>query len=140
MNRRDLLVGTAAGAASLLAVNGALHAAAVDKHDHMEHCAEDCQKCESECLHCSNHCVEEIVGGHKDHADCLKHCLDCADACQLCASVMSRGGPNAKAVAKLCAEICDRCAEQCEKFKNDKHCAECAKVCRHCAEECRAAI
>ncbi len=142
MNRREVLMGTAGAAATLLAANGAFAADKKDDHDgHHDHamleCAKECQGCETECLMCSSHCLDEAVKGDKGHATCMQHCLDCAAMCQTCATVMSRGGPYAHTVAKVCADICDLCAAQCEKFKDDKHCTQCAKVCRDCAKECR---
>jgi hypothetical protein len=52
------------------------------------------------------------------------------------ASLMSMYGQFAKEHCKLCAAICDKCATECEMFKDD-HCQKCAQECRTCAEECK---
>jgi len=51
-------------------------------------------------------------------------------------SLMSMDGQFTKAHCKLCASICDKCAAECEMFKDD-HCKKCTQECRTCAEECR---
>ncbi|MCM3669818.1 four-helix bundle copper-binding protein [Mesobacillus maritimus] len=49
---------------------------------------------------------------------------------------MSRNSAFANQHCKLCADICEACAAECEMFK-DAHCQECAKICRECADACR---
>jgi Domain of Unknown Function (DUF326) len=34
-------------------------------------------------------------------------------------------------------DICDLCAEECEKYADIEHCKLCSQACRKCAEECR---
>ena len=40
---------------------------------------------------------------------------------------------NAKAVCALCAEICQKCGDECARHKMD-HCQQCAEACRNCAQ------
>jgi hypothetical protein len=42
---------------------------------------------------------------------------------------------HANAVCQLCADICNACAEECNKHNVD-HCKRCASICRACAQEC----
>jgi hypothetical protein len=69
-------------------------------------------------------------------ADCIATDINCAQICRLAAGFMARGSSMAMEVCRLCAGICDVCAEECEKHEHP-HCKECARACRSCAEECR---
>jgi hypothetical protein len=56
--------------------------------------------------------------------------------CDLAARYMSRPSSYSKQLCQLCAQSCDACAAECERFPDD-HCTECAAKCRTCAAECR---
>jgi hypothetical protein len=68
---------------------------------------------------------------------CVELDIDCAEICNLTSHYLSRNSEFSTPMAKQCAEICDACAEECEKHPEMPHCVECAKVCRKCAQECR---
>ena len=92
--------------------------------------------CATECSHCAMACLgEQDV---KMLAQCIKLDLDCADICRLTASLLARGSEHGIHLLEECAEVCDACAEECEKHSHMEHCKHCAEVCRHCAEECSA--
>jgi hypothetical protein len=91
--------------------------------------------CAAECNHCATACLEEQ--DIKMLARCIKLDIDCADICQLTASFVARGSEHAGHLLKECAEICNACAEECEKHAHMEHCQKCAEACRRCAEECR---
>jgi hypothetical protein len=55
--------------------------------------------------------------------------------CQMSSGMMSMNGQFSKEHRKLCATICDKCAQECNMFK-DEHCKRCADECRACANEC----
>jgi hypothetical protein len=40
-------------------------------------------------------------------------------------------------VCAACAEICERCAVECERFPDDMQMAACARMCRKCADSCK---
>ena len=85
---------------------------------------------------CSDACLDEQ--NVEQMARCLRLDRDCAEACQMAVRVMVRGGENVAEVCRMCAVICDRCAEECEKHAaHHEHCRICAEICRRCAEECR---
>lgn len=67
---------------------------------------------------------------------CIRLCLDCADMCVLCSQYMSRDSEFSKKIGGQCADICDACAAECDKFDMDM-CKECARICKACASECR---
>ncbi|WP_415807187.1 four-helix bundle copper-binding protein [Bordetella muralis] len=69
-------------------------------------------------------------------ARCIKLDMDCAQICRLSASYMARGSEFAQALCRLCAEVCQSCADECANHQMD-HCQRCAQACRQCADECR---
>jgi hypothetical protein len=66
----------------------------------------------------------------------LRLLRDCADICGLTAKYIARDSMFTKALANLCADVCDVCGCECAKFPDciSQHCAQ---VCFHCARECR---
>lgn len=66
---------------------------------------------------------------------CIKLDMDCAQICRLAASYMARGSEFAQMLCRLCADLCQTCAEECAKHQM-AHCQRCAQVCRRCADEC----
>lgn len=62
---------------------------------------------------------------------------DCANMCFLAAGAMLSESEFADRFSMLCADVCDRCAMDCERFSNDKMMQDCATICRDCAETCR---
>jgi hypothetical protein len=90
--------------------------------------------CAIECSHCAMACLDEE--DVKMLAACIKLNIDCAEVCRLTASLLSRGSMHGNHLLKECVEICEACADECEKHSHMEHCKKCADVCRHCAEEC----
>ncbi|AFY79530.1 MAG: four-helix bundle copper-binding protein [Hydrococcus sp. C42_A2020_068] len=87
--------------------------------------------CVVECEHCAKACM-----GDPEMLGCARTCLDCVETCRTIAIYMVRGSRFIPHLAKACAEICDACAKECEKHK-DEHCQKCARACRQAAEEYR---
>lgn len=89
--------------------------------------------CSNEC----NHCFNDFL--NVSDINMLSHCIEltreCADFCQMTASLLSRNSVHAYDVMLLCGKICESCAEECEKHQIDQ-CKHCANVCRTCAESC----
>lgn len=90
--------------------------------------------CAAECNHCATACLDEQ--DVKMLARCIKLDIDCADICSLTASLIARGSEHGEHLLKECAEICNACADECEKHNHMEHCKRCAEACRTCAEEC----
>ena len=67
--------------------------------------------------------------------DCIQLNLECAAMCNAVAQLMSLGSEHIKELAKICAVMCDACAEECNRHLSD-HCRETADVCTKCADEC----
>ncbi len=92
--------------------------------------------CATECSHCAMGCLDEE--DVKMLIVCVKLNIDCAEVCRLAASLLSRGSAHGVHLLHECAELCEKCADECEKHQHMEHCKKCADVCRHCAEECSA--
>lgn len=87
------------------------------------------------CNYCFNACLQE-----KDvqmMTKCIKLDKDCAEMCGLALSFVASNSTFRNDVLRLCATICEACAEECGKFPED-HCQQCAKACQECAEACKA--
>ena len=61
---------------------------------------------------------------------------DCADIYVLSSQYMSRNSEFSNKICGQCADICEACAVECDKFDMDMY-RQCALVCRACASECR---
>ena len=94
-------------------------------------CIDACNRCTS----AANACLARHVGEEPMKA-CLLLCLDCTDLCSACTQMLARGSEFGNRVCAVCAELCERCAVECEKFES-RECQDCADACRKCAEECR---
>lgn len=103
-------------------------------HQQFQSCIEACNACAVACEHCAASCLKEQ--DVKMMARCIALDLDCAQICRTAAAFMARGSEYAKAICRLCADICEACGAECAKHPAD-HCQECAAACRSCAQECR---
>jgi hypothetical protein len=72
----------------------------------------------------------------KARTNCMKTLQDCAEICSTAAHYVSRQSGSLNEICNLCADICTKCASECDMFK-DQHCKTCADTCRQCADECR---
>ena len=99
-----------------------------------QNCIDACLLCASLCNHCASSCLQE--DDVKMMAKCIQLDMECAAICYASAQLMSLGSTEATRLCSICADICDRCGEECGKHSN-QHCQECAAACKRCAEECR---
>lgn len=104
-------------------------------HEKFESCIAICYDCATECKHCENECLEEK--DVKMLVRCIKLNSECNAICLFAAQMMSAGSEFANQICKICADICDACAEECAKHEHMQHCKDCAEVCRNCAQVCR---
>ena len=104
-------------------------------HEKFQSCIDACLECAMECEHCSTACLQE--DDVKMMAKCIQLERDCIDICITTAKLLARGSQHGMHLMAECAEICDACADECEKHSHMEHCQKCAEVCRACAEECR---
>jgi hypothetical protein len=99
-------------------------------------CLDACNLCISTCLNCADACLNEQEV--KMMAGCIRLDLDCAAICQTVVQFISVKSKHSKDVIKLCASICQACADECGKHDTD-HCKKCADICQQCADVCKAA-
>ncbi len=101
-------------------------------------CIEACYLCATSCDHCATACLQE------EHIKAMATCIHlnrfCVEACQTAASFMAKTSGvghegYVKQMCSLCAQICEDCANECEKHEVE-HCKVCAEACRKCADEC----
>ena len=93
----------------------------------LNHCAAVCNHCAMACLD-----VQDV----KMLARCIQLDIDCAAICSLAAGFVARGSEHAGHLLRECADLCNACAEECEKHKAMEHCQDCAEACRKCAAAC----
>ncbi|MFC4263128.1 four-helix bundle copper-binding protein [Ferruginibacter yonginensis] len=96
-------------------------------------CIEACLRCAAICNHCAASCAQS--DNATDKAKCIQLNMECAAICYATAELMSLGSTHVKELAKLCATMCDACADEC-RHHDDEHCRETAEVCAKCADEC----
>lgn len=102
----------------------------------MQQCIQDCTNCHNICITTTEHCLQ--MGGKHAEASHIRMMLDCAEICQTSANFMLRHSQFHGLTCGVCAEICLRCAEDCERVDpNDAQMKACADMCRRCAESCR---
>jgi hypothetical protein len=97
-------------------------------------CIDACNRCAQACYECFEVCLGE--SDVQERTNYISLLIECAGMCQMSAAHMSMDGEFAMDHCKVCASICDACAQECAMFKDD-HCTECAKVCEECATECK---
>ncbi|GAB63464.1 MAG: four-helix bundle copper-binding protein [Candidatus Jettenia sp.] len=103
--------------------------------------SQDLQQCIKECLDCYQICKTTLSyclqkGGKHAEANHINLLADCAEICQTSAAFMLRNSERHGWVCDVCADICNECARDCEKF-DDMTMKECAEACRRCADICK---
>ncbi|CAN5267796.1 four-helix bundle copper-binding protein [soil metagenome] len=92
--------------------------------------------CIAACNFCASSCLKE--DDVKMMAKCISLDIDCAEICRTTAILLARDSVHGKHLLKECIEMCEACAEECNKHEKD-HCKACYKACRDCADACKAA-
>jgi len=99
-------------------------------------CIEICLDCHKACLQTIPYCLQQ--GGMRAEPNHIRLMADCAEMCQTSANFMLRGSDLHHHTCGACAEVCERCAADCDRMSDDLRMAACAEECRRCAESCRA--
>jgi len=92
-----------------------------------------CNRCSQACYECLDVCLNEQDINPKKN--CMKILIECAKVCEMAVGLMAMNADFAEDYCKICATICDKCAQEC-KMVQDEHCQKCAQECTTCAEEC----
>ncbi len=90
-------------------------------------CAVKCLQCASEDLNESD--IERL-------AACIKLNQECAAACFFTMQSIAGDSRFTMQIVELCAEVCNACADECEKYLHMEHYKVCAEACRTCALAC----
>jgi hypothetical protein len=101
----------------------------------MQTCIRDCLDCYSICTETITHCLQ--MGGKHAEPSHIRLLMDCAQICQTSAGFMLRMSDLHHHTCQICAEICERCAVDCEGFGDDEMMVQCAEACRRCAQSCK---
>jgi hypothetical protein len=97
-------------------------------------CIDACLQCAFICNHCASSCTQEK--NIEMLAKCIQLDMECSAICYAAAQLMSLNSSHAKALCRLCAEICEECGRECSKHDHE-HCRVCADMCKKCAAACR---
>ncbi|MEW5742187.1 MAG: Csp1 family four helix bundle copper storage protein [Myxococcota bacterium] len=145
MNRRDVLVGAATGAAALSlnalaqapAGKAAPAAAAPAINTALYDAALACIRAGQVCL---DHCVRTLSTGDKSMAECAATVRAMLPLCTATADLAVQKSSHLKALAAVCAKACRDCEAACKKHANHHaECKACMESCQKCAAECEKA-
>jgi hypothetical protein len=98
----------------------------------------DCIEACEECIVAAEACLASLAD-EPDATDCLQCCRECVDICHLVVLALARDSRYTKDYARLCARICEWCANQCIE-RDDLYSQRCAEACRRCVDECHALL
>lgn len=101
----------------------------------VQQCIEECKECHAICMDTVTYCLN--VGGAHAQPHHIAILLDCAETCHLSEDSMLRDSAVVPTIGAACADVCDACAIECEKFTGDPQMKACADRCRSCAKACR---
>jgi hypothetical protein len=87
------------------------------------------------CLETITYCL--FKGGVYATERHIRSLQDCAEICKTAANFMIRNSYIQPTICNACADICLRCAEECEWLNNDSLMKACAEACRRCANFCQ---
>jgi hypothetical protein len=99
--------------------------------------------CAQACTSCADACIaEEMVA---ELRQCIRLNLDCADLCEVSATIATRRtGSNEEVIRQTlqaCATACRLCGEECGRHADGhEHCRVCADACRACEQACDDAV
>ena len=137
INRRDLLLGLGAAAASMTYAGTAV--AAMPGHDHSKHSARQpkvldaVNDCVDKGTRCISHCLVAWTESDLELADCAKKVNEMNAICDGFSKILAANSSHVKDYAIICKAVCNECSEECS--KHDKHIE-----CRQCAEACDALV
>ncbi len=147
MNRRELLLGAAAMAATAVSSKAFAaehehnHTSAGEVHDHKSTRNEKLIAAASDCVlkanECLQHCIVAMGQGEKDLAACAKSSSQVATICTALQQLASAESKYLPHLAKVAMEICKDCEEECKKTEKHPECKACKEACAACYEECK---
>lgn len=97
-------------------------------------CIDACADCIVACKDASSEDLKEDDIAMMARTIKLEH--DCAAVCILAMQSMASDSEFVKQICTLCVEICNTCADECDKYNYMEQSSVCADTCRKCAIEC----
>lgn len=99
------------------------------------------QECIDACIKCMDACNYSYVSSLKEYnlaalRESIQLDRECADICSFAVQAMTRQSPFVVEILRLCAEICERCADASSRHEHS-HCQVCIDACRSAAMACR---
>ena len=98
-------------------------------------CSIQCMSAQRVCLATVRYCLD--AGGELCGVQHVRLLLDTAALCQSTAENARRGGWLYVHAAVACAEMCERSANDCDRYPDNEKMQQCAKVLRECADCCK---
>jgi len=138
MNRREVVIASAAGIAFVAAADSMAAAAPavalkIDKAllNAATHCAQTAEVCQA-------HCQQSLATGDTMLKDCSRSVAQLLPICEALASLAAQASGYLPRYAKLALQVCKDCEQECRKHeKHHDFCKECADACAACAKECQ---
>ncbi len=78
-------------------------------------------------VYCLQRCAKHSEASH------ITTLLECKGICQTSANFMPHGFTFHNRICGVCAEACERCAQECIYMRDDAQMQVCAEACRHLA-------
>ena len=97
-----------------------------------QECIDACNNCASMCANCASECLS---AKETNLNRCIQFCLETASICRSASELMSLNSDKVKEICKTCADLCNKCREECMKHNYD-HCKECADACKKAEDLC----
>lgn len=146
MNRREMLMGVAAAAATITAGR-----AFAESHEHMDHthmahdhASNPNQKlidaaadCVTKAQLCLSHCIVSMGKGETDLAACANSASQVEATCATLQKLAALNSKHLAAYAKVAMDICKDCEEECKKTEKHPECKACMEACAACYKECK---
>ena len=135
MDRRHLLMATGAAlAATTLATRADEHA------HHHDHAGSPLVASASHCIATANvclaHCLDRLAEGDREMASCARSVTSLIAVCEGLMVLSAQHSPQLAHYAKVAAEVCKACEDECGKHAEHPPCKACADACKACAAEC----
>jgi Cys-rich four helix bundle protein (predicted Tat secretion target) len=141
-SRRNLLKGLVA-ASAVMATGPVLSAQDHSHHAHHQmskinkalvDIANECAQHGDECI---DHCIELFKSGDTSVAKCAETVNEMIVMCNALAKMGTYQSEQLVAVAKICIDVCQVCADECSKHSKHPQCKACEESCLECIEECK---
>lgn len=133
--RRNVIIGATAVAG--LAASGAALASSGHDHHHANSANAKLVDASLNCIKtgqaCLSHCMSEFKNGNKKMVDCATSVQEMLTMCDTMSQMASFESKHIKKVAQACIDVCESCANECDKHAKDHiTCENCRNACKDC--------